>query len=425
MDSHLRPNNYQGFQNGSYNEDTFMYHSGAENDFNSNSWEFNSHNGVTTSSAQPTSSYLNWPPTTVTTTGVEGYGQSFSPSPANIQQTPYSGFADSRHFTHSPYDSSLVASSQNGSSTFPMSNSPYGQPLQSGTIAPQALENGRSPHPKRDSSIGGGQISLRGGGGTFPATSEYSRPPVSQVPIADQPTLVAAIPPGDATGIFSTINYDKLVKATSSRRLNSFINVGQHDFEYNINKAAVPAPVRRRSRNELRRLAGNDPKLLAKLGKKQKTHSSALKAQRPPTKQWQPMPGIKYEGQSSSEESSDDDDSSEYSEDELSEPSPLPLKRPDSPLEAVKYDTIRALWQSRRFQVDSDKIRTGLKDYWEVVRTIRDRWKTDAAAVTDAEEKKRIGELPLLKSRVKDQRDMIEVAFKTALEHGHPSILEL
>lgn len=75
--------------------------------------------------------------------------------------------------------------------------------------------------------------------------------------------------------------------------------------------------------------------------------------------------------------------------------------------------------------MSADEIRTGLKDYWEVVRTIRDRWKTDSEAVIQAEEKKRIGELPLLKSRVKDQRDMIEVALKAALDFGHRNIMEL
>lgn len=70
-------------------------------------------------------------------------------------------------------------------------------------------------------------------------------------------------------------------------------------------------------------------------------------------------------------------------------------------------------------------IREGLKSYWDLVRTIRDRWKSDAAAVKEAEEKKRNSELPLLQDRVKSQRDMIEVAFKAALEYGHKQITEL
>lgn len=157
---------------------------------------------------------------------------------------------------------------------------------------------------------------------------------------------------------------------------------------------------------------------------RKKTHSKP-RAQKPafPTKSWQPTPGIKYEGDSSSSEYTSSDES-DYSDDELAEPSPLPAKRPDTPLEAVKYDTIKALWHSKRFEVDVDDIRAGLKDFWEVVRTIRDRWKTDTAAVTEAEEKKKHGEIPLLQSRVKDQRNMLEVALTAALQHGHPGILE-
>lgn len=146
--------------------------------------------------------------------------------------------------------------------------------------------------------------------------------------------------------------------------------------------------------------------------------------QRAPPKAIQTPSGIKYESVSPSEESSSEEDS-DYSDDELGEPSPLPPKRPDNPVEAVKYDAIKALWRSRSFEVSADEIRTGLKDIWEVVRTIRDRWKADAAAVTDAEEKKRLSELPLLRSRVKDQRDMMEAALKSALEHGHRNILEV
>lgn len=213
--------------------------------------------------------------------------------------------------------------------------------------------------------------------------------------------------------------------------------------------AIVPGPPRRRSRNELRELAKNDPKMLskidfydldllfllilasAKLGKKhhKKSHNAAVvsKSQQPayPKKQWQPTPGIKYEGDSSSEYSSSEESDSEYSEDELAEPSPLADKRPDSPLDAVAYDAIKATWRSKRFEVDSAEIRSGLGNFWDVVRTIRDRWKTDTLAVTDAEEKKKYGELPLLKSRVKDQRNMFEAALVAANKHGHKSILEL
>ena len=45
--------------------------------------------------------------------------------------------------------------------------------------------------------------------------------------------------------------------------------------------------------------------------------------------------------------------------------------------------------------------------------------------MTEAETKNRENELPLLKSRVKDQREMMESAFRAALKHGSRAIVEL
>lgn len=139
--------------------------------------------------------------------------------------------------------------------------------------------------------------------------------------------------------------------------------------------------------------------------------------------------GIKADVTESSSESDSSDDASAYEsseeEGEVAEPSPLPGSRPQSPLEATRYDAIKALWRPRNLPVTPSDIREGLKSYWDLVRTIRDRWKSDAAAVKEAEEKKRNSELPLLQDRVKSQRDMIEVALKAALEYGHKHITEL
>lgn len=60
-----------------------------------------------------------------------------------------------------------------------------------------------------------------------------------------------------------------------------------------------------------------------------------------------------------------------------------------------------------------------------MVRTIRDRWKADTAAVKQAEEAKKNSELPLLRDRVKSQRDMMEATIKASLEFGHPEILRM
>jgi hypothetical protein len=131
----------------------------------------------------------------------------------------------------------------------------------------------------------------------------------------------------------------------------------------------------------------------------------------------------------SSSESESSDDDSEYdssdSEEEEAEPSPLPAARPPQPLEGVRYDAMKAVWLPRNRSAEAQQIRTGLKDFWEVVRTIRDRWKTDNEAVKRAIDTKKDGEVPMLKDRVNNQRNMLEVALRAALEHGHPDIIRL
>lgn len=121
-----------------------------------------------------------------------------------------------------------------------------------------------------------------------------------------------------------------------------------------------------------------------------------------------------------------DSDYESSSEDaEPPEPSPLPASRPQEPLQAVRYDTIKAVWFPKKSSPDADRIRAALGDFWEVVRTIRDRWKTDSAAVKQAEETKKEKELPLLRDRVRSQRQMMEIALKTAVEYGHADIIRL
>ena len=249
----------------------------------------------------------------------------------------------------------------------------------------------------------------------------------------DQKALAAAIPNSKPAGYFSIINFDDLAKAAKSERMGNFVNIGIDSRNWDVNRAALPSYVPRKSRNELRKIAGNDPKLLSKLGKKiVKKEKPLISTPKPfQASSGAPSPSldkIKYGGNSSSEEESssdEEDEDSSYTSDDAIEQSPLPSKRPESPRDATEYDTVKALWRGKRKGLGSDSIRKGMVDFWEIVKTIRDRWKADTNALTDAESKNRANELPLLKSRVKDQRDMMESAFKAALKHGHRDIIEL
>lgn len=354
------------------------------------------------------------------------YARSLSHSPAPYGQHAFGSYPGQQNFQYQQpqYDPALVPPNAfNRNYNYPTTTD-YQVP-NSATIAPHALENdgrpaafGRNPYAGVDQRLNNTQF-------VRPNTT-FSQPPV------DQSRLISTIPQGNQSGYFSIIDFSGLATATKSERLGAFVNIGTDAHEWNVTRAALPAQVPRKSRNELRRIAGNDPKLLAKLGKKaikkERSLISATKAL--PTASTTSGPNqekIKYEGESSSEEesSSSDDDESSYTSDDAPEVSPLPSKRPDSPKEATEYDTIKALWRSKRKNPSTDSIRKGLGDFWEITKTIRDRWKIDVAAVNDAESKNRMNELPLLNSRVKDQRDMMEAAFKAALKHGHHAIIEL
>ncbi|KAK3679039.1 hypothetical protein LTR78_001492 [Recurvomyces mirabilis] len=350
----------------------------------------------------------------------DAYSRSLSHSPVPFGQNNFSNYAPPntvQYRQQSTYDPALFSTAASGQNF----NASYGgysnQNL--GTIAPQALQHS-APSPAPNDNAYAGM--------NYPQNSfGQQRNAAALAPQnIDQRALWASIPNGVDDGYMSTINFDQMVRATNSERMAPYLTIGKETQEWPLNRTTtIPAYGPRKSKNDLRKLAGNDAALLAKIGKKslkkerQSPHFANIKSGGSPQER------IKYDGESSSSEEPSDDDDSSYTSDEDLEPSPLPTKRPDSPRGAVEYDTIKALWRSKRKSIPAKDIRQALVDFWEIVKTIRDRWKTDAAAVVEAEKKGRTGELPLLGSRVKDQRDMVEVALKAALKHGHRSIVEL
>lgn len=275
-------------------------------------------------------------------------------------------------------------------------------------------------------------------------------------------------PRGSPSGPFVVIDSEALAEATKSQRLHNFVNVGTVQIDpgcylkskpVNLSAtlllktdtviASLPNYVRRHSRNDYRRRVGNDKALLGNFADDRLHYLFTNKATAKATKKTSQLKGLTHkvpnqrpviskidaagrikqelvqsptESDSSSEESESEVSDSDL---EISEPPPLPDKRPDMPLDAVRYDTIKAVWASPNRNANGDEIRTGLKDFWEVVRTIRDRWKSDGNALKQAEEAKKSSELPLLKDRVNSQRIMMQSSIRAALEFGHRDILAL
>ena len=143
MDSHHMPPYQNGY--GTADEYSNILSNTADND-NFANWNFDSsHNAASNAQSDP---YLSWQ----TNTGLDSYNpHAFTKNSTNLQSSSYGGYGDPHQFATSPYDPSLVSSGANGSSNFGIGASPYAQqPIQHGTIAPQALEQERAHHIRPD-----------------------------------------------------------------------------------------------------------------------------------------------------------------------------------------------------------------------------------------------------------------------------------
>lgn len=170
--------------------------------------------------------------------------------------------------------------------------------------------------------------------------------------------------------------------------------------------AALPIYTPRQSVKDLKKVGAHSKKLAKKAPTKQLSSGRVLKRE--------------FSDSDSYDDSSDDD--SDYSDDE-EEPSPLPATKPEEPQGAFRYDIIKASWYPHRSQPSSENIKTSLKQLWEIFNTIQNRWRLDSKLLKEAEDQKKTGELPVLKRRVAEQRDLLQSALRSSLEFTHPDVL--
>jgi len=407
-----------------------LFAPGNDSNFDDASWGINASGYGSLSRAPSSQATPSWPQNTThlsnsntsnsfnTANGIYGRSPVHSPAPFG-QNNAYGSYPGQQYNYGQPYRQPTQQHVNPGFQTFNHT------PVNSATIAPQALAPAIQQSSVKQPNDRLAADFAYGSPGQQPAQAQSTSN-------ATQNALIQSIPAGQQHGRFSTIDFAQLVKATNAERLAMFAGVGKQAQEFPVNRStALPAYYKRHSRNELKAMAKNDPKLVSRLTSKPSDRVGGL-TQRPGQGVNAGSPGqsagdIKYEGDSDSDSDSSESDVSLYSdeEDDLAG-APLPSKRPDEdPKEAVEYDTIKALWRNKRKTIDATSIRKGLGDFWEIVKTVRDRWKDDTNAVMDAEKKGKVGDLALLKSRVKDQRNMLEVAFRTALKHGFRPIIEL
>lgn len=115
---------------------------------------------------------------------------------------------------------------------------------------------------------------------------------------------------------------------------------------------------------------------------------------------------------------------SELEFEEPDEPSPLPAVRPADDEGAIQYDTIKAVWSPRNKYPSVDKIKNALVAFKDVVKAVRDEWKSLSQSMKDAENQNNNEKALELKNKVAHQRKLINTVISTTIEKGHPVIVE-
>ena len=123
--------------------------------------------------------------------------------------------------------------------------------------------------------------------------------------------------------------------------------------------------------------------------------------------------------------SSGESDEESDSDIEIEEAPPLPKSRPTDPVKAAEYDVIKAVWHSRSTYIKDELLATRVAQFSELFFKLRDRWKVSNEALKQATESKQAEQASSLKSKVKQNRGIVEMAIKAAVQYGHPHILEM
>lgn len=248
--------------------------------------------------------------------------------------------------------------------------------------------------------------------------------------------VAAAVPVGTVQGRFVVKPSAQLSSATNSTEFRPFVFVGDSAVEVDTTKTMLPKYNQRRCKNDVRRLLlrekGDGPWSADREPLLKKLRISAPKSARPrsaglSTSQRGPS-SVEYESSADSSSESEPEEDSDYysgSEEDMEpeEPPPLAPSRPDDPVEATKYDVVKAVWAKRSSNLTGPVIRAALGDYWNVIKAVRDNWKTEATALQKAEESKDQTKIKNCQRRAAEQRQIMESAIELTLKHGHRDIV--
>lgn len=306
------------------------------------------------------------------------------------------------------------------------SNGMQGQATAQGqTISPSALQsysNSSNPQarqgyqqPVQDQTR---NISYYGntGGNARPSLRTYDDTISSQ--------LLSALPAGINKGKGLAKKIDALESATNSKAIGNFLVLGNEIFDSDPITGIYGKTEIRKSLNGMKRKI-EEQQNGRPWENAQLPILKRVKFSHRTTKPLNLAAGstAQVELSSSGDEASSEEDSEYESDDGVDESSPLPSLRPSDPVKAMEYDVIRSMWFKKSKHLGGNTIREALGSYWTLLKPMRDKWKAEITAITEATTKNDQVTVENHKTIASKYRSILNAAFRATVRYGHDDIV--
>ncbi|MCJ1282706.1 hypothetical protein MMC26_002031 [Xylographa opegraphella] len=264
---------------------------------------------------------------------------------------------------------------------------------------------------------------------------EPAVPPQMQYDDRQAELVSASIPSGVITNELSVRDPAALTDATKSTNFTGFVFIGGNTVDSDDSRVILPKTVHRRSVKDLKRQVriaqGNEPwtkeqQPLAKKLRLSKNDNLVPAASRSLVN----GSGVPNKPESSSDSASESgsDEESDYESDsdeqpETDIPDILQSARPTDSMKAIEYDVVETVWRQPNQRVGPEDIRSALGRYEKLIKELRDKWKQEENAVTQAEEKKDQALVDKCKARAAARLKVLENACRLTEQYGHQDIV--
>ena len=348
-------------------------------------------------------------------------------NPFAAHSSPY--FSNYPNSPYQPFQGGAYASLNYGSGSYNypgVNTQSFGNhAAQGSTIAPAALETYPNPYGNTDKNYYTA-IERSNSGSHTPSNGSLIR----RKPFDDNFAANVAdnLPPGKIQGNVAIKDPKVLEGAAVSERLGRYVFIGKETLDSDDPKGVLPKITPRKSLKEMKRKIlqnqGNEPfdaRIRPALKKLKLSSTKQMSQPMAASVGTRPASPSSDEGSSSPEEDSDNE--SEYDDVERIEISPLPSSRPKDTSKAMEYDVIKILWHKRRAQLSGSTIRDALGLYWNLIKPVREAWKTEYSAFEAAEAKNDKTKVEHHRTLGDGYRKILDAGIQATAEHGHSDIV--